>query len=82
MKAIYECGKRIPEDIAVIGFCEELYRTMYYPVLSAINPKGFEIGKKAAELLIEQIQQNSNNLPSLEPRTIYLTSELIKGEST
>jgi len=82
MKAIYKCGKRIPEDIAVVGFCEEQYRTMYHPTLTAIDPMGFEIGKKAVELLFEQIQQHSNNLPPLEPRTVYLKGELIKGEST
>ncbi|MBN1927517.1 MAG: LacI family DNA-binding transcriptional regulator [Prolixibacteraceae bacterium] len=81
MKAIYKSRKRIPEDIAVIGFCEEQYRTMYHPTLTAIDPMGFEIGKVAAELLFEQIQQNSNNLPPLEPRTVYLKGELIKGES-
>jgi LacI family transcriptional regulator len=82
MKAIYKSGKRIPEDIAVIGFCEEQYRTMYHPTLTAIDPMGFEIGKEAAELLFEQIKQNSNNLPPLEPRTVYLKGALIIGEST
>jgi DNA-binding LacI/PurR family transcriptional regulator len=43
---------------------------------------GFEMGKKAAELLFEQIQQSQKDLPLLEPRTIYLDSILIKGEST
>jgi DNA-binding LacI/PurR family transcriptional regulator len=55
---------------------------MYHPTLTAIDPMGFEIGKEAAELLFQQIQQNSNNLPPLEPRTVYLKGELIKGEST
>ncbi|HEX2922167.1 MAG TPA: LacI family DNA-binding transcriptional regulator [Bacteroidales bacterium] len=82
MKALNRFKKIIPDDIAVIGFCEEQYRTMYHPSLTAIEPMGFEIGKKAAELLFEQIQQNSKNLPLLEPRTVYLKSKLIKGEST
>lgn len=82
MKAIYKLKKRVPEEVAVIGFCEEQYRTMYHPTLSAIDPMGFEIGQKAAEMLFEQIQQNMDNLPSLEPRTVYLKSKLIKGGST
>lgn len=82
MKAIYKLEKKIPEDIAVIGFCEEQYRSMYHPTLTAIDPMGFEIGQKAAEMLFEQIQQNTDNLPSLEPRTVYLKSKLIKGGST
>ncbi len=79
MKAIYKSERKIPEDIAVVGFCEKQYRTMYQPELTAIDPMGFEIGKKATELLFEQINQKSNNLPPLEPRTVYLNSRLIKG---
>jgi len=82
MKAIYQMGKRIPEDIGVIGFCEEQYRSMYHPELTAIDPMGFEIGQKAAEMLFEQIQQNMNNLPLPGPRTVYLKSKLVKGGST
>ena len=82
MKAIYKSGKRIPKDIAIVGFCEKQYRTMYHPSLTAIDPMGFEIGERAAELLFEQINQNSKKLPPLEPRTIYLNSQLIKGGSS
>jgi DNA-binding LacI/PurR family transcriptional regulator len=82
MKAIYKSGKRIPQEIAVVGFCEKQYRTMYHPALTAIDPMGLEIGRKAAELLFEQINQNSNNLNPLEPRTVYLNGQLIIGGST
>ena len=82
MKAIYKSEKKIPEEIGVVGFCEKQYRTMYHPELTAIDPMGFEIGKKAAELLFEQINQNSNELPPIEPRTVYLSSQLIKGGSS
>ncbi len=82
MKAVYRAKKQIPSDIAIIGFCEEPYRSMYHPVLTSIHPMGFEMGKKAAELLFEQIGQSIRELPLLEPRTIYLDSVLIKGGST
>lgn len=82
MKALYKIGKRIPEDVSVIGFCEEQYRSMYNPTLTAIDPMGFEIGRKAVEMLFEQIQQQSQLLPACEPRTVYLKSNLIRGGST
>lgn len=82
MKAIYKSGKKIPDEIGVVGFCERQYRTMYHPELTAIDPMGFEIGEKAAELLFEQINQKSKNLPPLEARTLYLKSQLIAGGST
>ncbi len=79
MKAIYKKKLRIPADIAVIGFCEELFRNMYQPILTAINPMGLEIGQKAAEVLFERIE---NVLPvPIEPRVTYLNGSLMKGES-
>jgi len=82
MKAIYQTDLRIPDDIAIIGFCEEIFRTMYNPSLTAIQPMGFEIGKIAAEVLFEKISRNQESKPQLEPRTIYLEGNLVKGEST
>ncbi len=82
MKAIYQTNLRIPEDIAVIGFCEEIFRTMYKPSLTAIQPMGFEIGKIATEVLFDKISRNNDKKPQMEPRTIYLEGNLVKGEST
>lgn len=80
MKAIYRKNLKVPEDISVIGFCEEPFRSMYNPPLSAIQPMGFEIGKKAAELLFERLEENA--IINIQSRTIYLDSYLIEGGST
>ena len=80
MKAIYRKNLRIPEDIAVIGFCEEFFRTLYVPTLTAINPMGFEIGQKACEVLFEQIE-NDKPTPS-KPHVIYLDGPFMEGDST
>lgn len=79
MKAIYSKNLKVPEDISVIGFCEEPFRSMYNPPLSAIQPMGFEIGKKATELLFERLKDNTT--VNLQPRIIYLESNLIEGGS-
>ena len=79
MKAIFRRNLKVPEDISVIGFCEEPFRSMYNPPLSAIEPMGFEIGKKATELLFERLD-GFVTLNS-EPRVIYLESSFIKGGS-
>jgi len=79
MKAIFQMNLKVPEDISVIGFCEEPFRSMYNPPLSAIQPMGFEIGKKAAELLFERLENNMS-IPQ-QPRVIYLDSQLIDGGS-
>jgi len=79
MKAIFSKNLKVPADISVIGFCEEPFRSMYNPPLSAIEPMGFEIGKKAAELLFERLE-NKTIIPP-QPQVIYLDSNLIDGGS-
>jgi DNA-binding LacI/PurR family transcriptional regulator len=79
MKAIFRRNLKVPEDVSVIGFCEEPFRSMYNPPLSAIEPMGFEIGKKATELLFERI--DGYVTINSEPRVIYLESNLIEGGS-
>jgi len=80
MKAIFRKNLKVPDDISVIGFCEEPFRSMYNPPLSAIQPMGFEIGKKAAELLFERLEDNATI--NTQPRVICLDSNLVEGGST
>jgi LacI family transcriptional regulator len=80
MRAIYKKDLRVPKDIALIGFCEEPFRSMYHPALSVIQPMGFEIGRKSAEILFGQILKERYS--STEPQIIYLDGKLILGGST
>ncbi|MDD3079448.1 MAG: LacI family DNA-binding transcriptional regulator [Paludibacter sp.] len=79
MKAVFNKKLKVPEDISVIGFCEEPFRSMYHPQLTTIEPMGFEIGHKATELLFERLEDTNNW--SLAPRVIYLDSHLKEGGS-
>lgn len=80
MKAIFRKKLKFPEQIAVIGFCEDTFRTMYNPPLSVIHPMGFEIGQTSAEMLFERIQHKP--FTKMEPQTVYLDGILEIGGST
>jgi LacI family transcriptional regulator len=78
MQALYAREIKIPEEIAIVGFCEEPFSKMYRPAISAIHPMGFEIGCRAAQMLFERIQ-NGNKLPASR---IELTATLsIRGST-
>ena len=79
MKAIFKKELKVPTDISVIGFCEEPFRTMYNPHLTAIEPMGFEIGKKAVELLFDRLEDQINNIS--KSRITYLESKIVEGGS-
>ncbi len=80
MQAIYSKNLTVPNDISVVAFCEEPFRFMYNPSITAIQPRGTEIGKTSAELLFQRI--NSGSSPEADPRVLYLDGQLIMGGST
>ena len=55
MSIIKRSGYRIPDDIAIVGFSNSLYSSMTDPPLTTIEQQGFEIGQRAASLLLERI---------------------------
>ena len=79
IQTLKEAGIRIPEDIAVVGFNNDVICKIIEPKLSTINYPGIEIGEIVARNLINHLQGNSNiNLTN----TIIIKSELIIRESS
>jgi len=56
MSVLHEVGRRIPEDIAVVGFDDIEDGRYATPALTTIAPDKEEIGRLAISLLIERIQ--------------------------
>ncbi len=78
IKAAKEYGLRIPHDLAIIGFSDWSISSLFEPSLSTIRQPGQELGEKATELLIEQINNPENN----NYETNVLKTELIERESS
>ena len=70
---------KVPEEIAIVGFSNEPFSEVVTPSISTIKQPGFEIGKKAAELLLNQL--NEKNLSS-NFKTIVMPTELVVRESS
>ena len=79
MKAIFESGRRIPDDVKIIGYDDVFIAGVMEPSLSTIHVQKYRMGKNAAELLLSQIVKNAD-FPShgieieLEPRLIVRRS--------
>ena len=80
MRAMYRMKKKIPEEVAIIGFSEEPFRSLYCPALTAVEPKGFDIGKVAAEILMDRIENKADE--HFTPYDIKLQADLIVKNST
>jgi DNA-binding LacI/PurR family transcriptional regulator len=75
-RSLEELRKRIPEDVSVLGRGDLSVGTALRPQLTTFAIQPFEMGKKAAELLIEVMQTRSAKV-----RRIYLDAPLIMRES-
>lgn len=79
MRAIHRKNLNVPAQISVIGFCEEPFRSIYNPPLSAVEPMGFEIGQQAATILFERIKLPLQS--AAIPQVHYLDSSIVEGKS-
>lgn len=72
-------GIRIPEDFGLVGFSNEPFSEVVTPSISTLKQPAHEMGIKAAELLIQEIETKS---PSKNYQTIVMPTELIVRESS
>jgi len=77
--ALRKLSLSIPNDIALIGFDDMLYFSFTQPSVSAIAQPIEQIGEKAFDLLLRQI--NSEEV-SIEERSVKLPVELIIRDSS
>lgn len=78
MTALKELNIRIPEDISIIGNDDIIYAKIYPVPLTTIRAPQREIGYKAAEILIRNIESPT----ALPNEKIVLNTELVIRESS
>ncbi len=77
IRALREAGKRVPEEISVIG-CDDMPLSSYFdPPLTTIRQDMLEIGQQAVRLLIRSIEN-----PNSECQHLRLPVKLIVRHST
>jgi LacI family transcriptional regulator/LacI family repressor for deo operon, udp, cdd, tsx, nupC, and nupG len=55
LETIHKLKKKIPKDIAIVGFDDMFWSSSLNPPLTAVRQPAYEIGKRAGELLIQRI---------------------------
>lgn len=58
LKVAHKKGVKVPEDISIIGYDNTIGSKMCYPALTTIGQPLYEMGKKAAEMLIKKVADN------------------------
>lgn len=79
MRVLQKMGKRVPEDVSIIGFTDGLLAKHANPSLSSVAQHGEKMGEIAAKMLIERVENDDEN-PNY--KTKILEPTLIERDST
>lgn len=87
MQTCHRRGICVPQDLAVAGFDNMAESAYFWPSLSTINHDQHELGGRAVEETVKQIETNrleksGGGLELLEPMNILLSPELIVRDSS
>lgn len=76
MRTLERTGRKVPDDISVIGFDDITIASYCSPKLTTIRQDKYELGYQAAQLLIDMLEDRTDN------RRVLLGNQLIVREST
>ena len=79
IRALEEAGRRVPEDVSVLGF-DDIYGAAFHnPALTTIRQPLFEMGRLAAKTVLEELASQRNGD---RPSTLSVEPTLIIRQST
>ncbi|QFG00656.1 LacI family transcriptional regulator [Psychrobacillus glaciei] len=73
-RAAHELGIQVPEQLSIVGFDDIPLVTALIPKLTTVKQGTYEMGRKAIELLINEIETNSSEGVIFEPTLIVRES--------
>ncbi len=65
MKAIQDRGLRIPEDIAIAGFSDDIRAELMRTPLTTIRQNAYEVGKRAAKKLLDLVMEKTTTVEDI-----------------
>lgn len=82
LQSAYEMGKRIPDDLSVVGFDGIPESEFYCPSLSTVYQNQNELGSVAVAELVLQVEKKLSENKIIEPKYITIQPELIIRQSS
>jgi DNA-binding LacI/PurR family transcriptional regulator len=77
LRALHEAGRRVPDDVSVVGFDDMPDSGYFLPPLTTVRQDFSELGRRGIEVLLAQIAAGHQ-----QPGQVVLAPELILREST
>ena len=80
LKFLKENGKRVPEDVKVIGYDDVFIASVVEPALSSIHVRKRHAGIESARMLFQRIENSDEE--SIKPIGIKMDAKLVVRQST
>ena len=77
--AIKQLGLRIPDDVALIGFTDDVHAQYVTPKLSAIEDQSHLMGQTACRLLLKNIGGDRNIYREIVPQKVIIRETSARG---
>jgi LacI family transcriptional regulator len=81
LKTARQLGRRVPQDLSMLGFDDTQDAAYFYPSLSTVRQDMVELGRRAVRELGKVIEATQGGDP-VAPKTVLLQPELIVRESS
>ncbi len=78
--AIKNSGLRIPEDVALIGFTDDVHAAYVTPRMSAIVDQSYKMGVTACQLLLKAIQGDAKVYKKIVPQQLIIRDTSAKNK--
>jgi len=80
LKACFECGVRVPDQMALIGYDDMRFSEFTYPPLTTIRAPEVDLGRRAAEVLLQMINDSLTETPVERLATQLMIRQSCGGE--
>jgi DNA-binding LacI/PurR family transcriptional regulator len=75
-------GRRVPEDLGVVGFDNIPESAYFQPSLTTVQQDQFNVGKVAVQEITKIIEASWQGLEPIEPKSIMLSPMLVTRQSS
>jgi DNA-binding LacI/PurR family transcriptional regulator len=77
LRALHERGRRVPDDVSVVGFDDIPEAAYFSPALTTVRQDFFEVGRESFAMLYEQITEVNPT-----PAPVIIPVDLVVRDST
>jgi LacI family transcriptional regulator len=75
-------GKKVPNDISVVGFTDGIISNYSTPSITTVSQNGIAMGRKAAKLLIDRLENETEDEEDEFYTTEIIETHLVERDST